>query len=57
MPEELTWMSAGRIRGLIAEGSVSPVEVTEHFLGRIEEHDGTLKAFRHVDHTGAREQA
>src|ERR1700728_2701171 len=57
MSEELTWTPAHRIRELIVEGEVSPVEVTEHFLGRIEEHDGTLKAFRHVDHAGAREQA
>jgi aspartyl-tRNA(Asn)/glutamyl-tRNA(Gln) amidotransferase subunit A len=57
MADQLTWMSAGDIRTLVAEGAVSPVEVTEHFLGRIEEHDGTLKAFRHVDHAGAREQA
>jgi aspartyl-tRNA(Asn)/glutamyl-tRNA(Gln) amidotransferase subunit A len=57
MADELTWMPAWQIKERIAKGEVSPVEVTEHFLGRIEEHDGTLKAFRHVDHTGAREQA
>ena len=57
MADELTWMPAHGIRDLIAKGEVSPVEVTEHFLGRIEEHDGTLKAFRHVDHEGARSQA
>jgi aspartyl-tRNA(Asn)/glutamyl-tRNA(Gln) amidotransferase subunit A len=54
---ELTWMPAWKIRELIAAGEVSPVAVTEHFLGRIEEHGDTLRAFRHVDQAGAREQA
>jgi aspartyl-tRNA(Asn)/glutamyl-tRNA(Gln) amidotransferase subunit A len=57
MSDQLTWAPAYRIRELVAEREVSPVEVTEHFLGRIEEHNGTLKAFRHIDHAGAREQA
>jgi Asp-tRNA(Asn)/Glu-tRNA(Gln) amidotransferase A subunit family amidase len=57
MGDELTWMPAWQIRELIVKGDVSPVEVTEHFLGRIEEHQETLKAFRHVDHEGARVQA
>ncbi|MCU1345054.1 MAG: hypothetical protein JWL70_1320 [Acidimicrobiia bacterium] len=57
MSEDLTWMPAVQIRDLIGKGEVSPVEVTEHFLSRIEEHDGKLKAFTHVDRAGAREQA
>jgi Asp-tRNA(Asn)/Glu-tRNA(Gln) amidotransferase A subunit family amidase len=57
MADELTWMPAWRIRELIAKGEVSPVEVTEHFLGRIEALDPTLKTFRHLDVDGARAQA
>src|SRR5258705_1905852 len=57
MSEELTWLPAWRIRELIGKREVSPVEVTEHFLGRIEELDPKLKAFRTLDAQGAREQA
>jgi aspartyl-tRNA(Asn)/glutamyl-tRNA(Gln) amidotransferase subunit A len=57
MSEELTWMPAWQIRDLIAKQEVSPTEVTEHFLGRIEEHDAKLKSFAYLDREGAREQA
>lgn len=57
MSENLTWLPAWRIRELIAKREVSPVEVTDHFLGRIEEHDETLHAFLHLDAAGARRQA
>src|ERR1700759_2385765 len=57
MTEDLTWMPAWQIRELIGKGEVSPVEVTEHFLARIEEFDGTLKSFRTLDADGARDQA
>jgi amidase/aspartyl-tRNA(Asn)/glutamyl-tRNA(Gln) amidotransferase subunit A len=57
MSEELTWLPAWRIRELIGKRELSPVEVTEHFLGRIEALDPKLKAFRTLDATGAREQA
>ena len=36
---------------------MSAVEVTELFLGRIEEFDPVLRSFRSVDHKAAREQA
>lgn len=57
MSDELTWAPAWRIRERIGAGEVSPVEVLEHFLGRIEQFNPTLKAFAHLDATGAREQA
>ncbi|MDB5686970.1 MAG: hypothetical protein JWR77_1559, partial [Rhizorhabdus sp.] len=57
MLEEITWLPAWQIRELIVKREISPVEVTEHFLARIEEHDGKIKSFAHVDHAGAREQA
>ena len=55
--EELTWMPAWRMREMIGSKDISPVEVTEHFLSRIEELDGKLKSFMTVDHKGARAQA
>jgi aspartyl-tRNA(Asn)/glutamyl-tRNA(Gln) amidotransferase subunit A len=57
MSEELTWLPGWRIRELIGKQEVSPVEVVDHFLGRIEELDSKLQAFAHVDQAGAREQA
>ncbi len=57
MSEQLTWMPAWRIRELVAGRQVSPVEVVDHFLGRIAEHNGTLKAFKVLDEKGARKQA
>jgi Asp-tRNA(Asn)/Glu-tRNA(Gln) amidotransferase A subunit family amidase len=52
MNDELTWMPAWRIRELIVERDVSALEVTDHFLTRIEEFDPVLKAFKHVDAEG-----
>ena len=52
MGDDLTWMSVQQIRELIVRGEVSPVEVTDHFLGRIDEHQAKLKAFRHIDREG-----
>jgi amidase/aspartyl-tRNA(Asn)/glutamyl-tRNA(Gln) amidotransferase subunit A len=57
MSDELTWLPAWQIQELISKREVSCVEVTEHFLGRIEELNPTLHAFEEVDHKGAREQA
>ncbi len=57
MAEDLTWEPAWRLRERIGAKEVSPSEVTEHFLGRIEELDPTLHAFRVLDADGARQQA
>lgn len=42
---DLTWLPAWRLRELIASRQVSPVEVIEHFLARIEKLDGRLGSF------------
>jgi Asp-tRNA(Asn)/Glu-tRNA(Gln) amidotransferase A subunit family amidase len=49
MADDLTWAPAWRIEELIRSQEVSPVEVLEHFLARIEEHDGVLRAFDRFD--------
>jgi aspartyl-tRNA(Asn)/glutamyl-tRNA(Gln) amidotransferase subunit A len=43
--EEFTWMPGWQIRDLVAKRDVSCLEVVDHFLGRIEELNGTLRAF------------
>jgi aspartyl-tRNA(Asn)/glutamyl-tRNA(Gln) amidotransferase subunit A len=55
--DEITWMPAWQIRELIAKRDVSPVEVVDHFLARIEEYDPVLKAFAHLDPADARARA
>jgi Asp-tRNA(Asn)/Glu-tRNA(Gln) amidotransferase A subunit family amidase len=55
--DELTWKPAWQLRDLMASGELSPVEVTDHFLARIEKLDPVLRAFAHVDAAGARAQA
>jgi aspartyl-tRNA(Asn)/glutamyl-tRNA(Gln) amidotransferase subunit A len=57
MSDDITWMPAWSIREMIEKREISPVEVLEHFLGRIEEHDSKLQSFAHIDYVGAREQA
>src|ERR1700722_18612440 len=55
--DDLTWAPAWHIRELVATCQVSPVEITEHFLGRAEELDGTLRCYQELDASGARPQA
>ncbi|MFI5317748.1 MAG: amidase [Myxococcota bacterium] len=57
MSEALTWLTGWELRELIGKREVSPVEVTEHFLRRIDELDPLLHAMRHVDKEGALRQA
>jgi aspartyl-tRNA(Asn)/glutamyl-tRNA(Gln) amidotransferase subunit A len=49
MTDSLTWAPAWRISELIRAKEISPVEVLEHFLGRIEEHQPVLRALEHMD--------
>lgn len=49
MADELTWAPAWRLGELLDAREVSPTEVLEHFLGRIETHQPTLRALEHVD--------
>jgi len=50
-------LSISQLAPLLARGEVSPVEVTEALLRRIQERDGELNAYITVDETGAREMA
>jgi aspartyl-tRNA(Asn)/glutamyl-tRNA(Gln) amidotransferase subunit A len=43
--------------GLIASGRLSPVDLVEAFLARIDEVDGKIHSFIHLDTAGAREAA
>jgi len=40
------------MRELIGAREISPVEVVDHFLGRIEEFQPKLKAFKYLDAAG-----
>src|ERR1700733_10384673 len=54
---DLSWAPAWRIREMVGERRVSPVEVTDHFLARIERMNPQLHPFREVDAAAARAQA
>ncbi len=45
MSDELTWMSAGELRALVAAREASPVEILEAHLGRIDEAEPLLHSF------------
>ena len=57
MSDELTWLPAWRITELIRSRDLAPSEVLQHFLGRIEEHQDTLRAMAHIDERRATREA
>ena len=57
MGNELASLSAVELARKIREKELSPVEVTEYFLRRIEEHNPKVNAFCTVDAEGARQAA
>ena len=57
MTEPLYSLSISRLASLLAQGEVSPVEVTEAMLTRIKEKDGELNTYITVDEAGARAMA
>jgi len=57
LPSNLTWVPGCELVNLIADKQLSPVELTKHFLHRIEKHDRVTNAFVTVDHEGAMKQA
>jgi len=57
MAEEIAWLSAVDLLARFRAGTLSPVEVTESLLGRIERVQPALNAFQLVDAEGARAAA
>ncbi|MCP4905924.1 MAG: amidase [bacterium] len=55
--EDLHWLPAWRLRNLIESGEISPVEIIEHFLQRIEAIDEGLGSFVVVQFDRARAAA
>ena len=54
---ELAYASAKEIARLVRTREVSPVEIVDYFLARIEERNRALNAFVFVDADGARDRA
>lgn len=54
---EIEWMDAGALRAAYADGDLSPVEVVDHLLDRIERYDGSLNAWCVLDPDTTRSQA
>lgn len=57
LPDDFVWTPAWRVCELIANRDVSPVDVLELFLARIERLEPTLNAFAYLDAEGARNAA
>ena len=55
--DDLSWAPAWRIREMIGARQLSPVEVADHLLARIERLQPQLHPYRQIDADGARAQA
>lgn len=55
--DEITFMSVGKMVELVHSMELSPVEICDHFLGRIEEFNDAVNAFCTTDIQAVREQA
>ena len=51
--KDIRELTAAEISALFASGELSPVEVTETCLGRIEALDAAVNAFCHLDHAAS----
>ena len=56
-PDDVTWLPAWRLAALVSAKQISPVELTQHFLDRINEHDHKLNSFLTVSGDLAMQQA
>ena len=54
---DLCYFSMEDLAPKLRSGEISPVDIVEALIDRIEEHNGTLKAYLHVDANGARAAA
>lgn len=57
MTSELAYMTIRDIRAAFSRGDLSPVELLDDVLGRIEAIEPRLNTFAHIDYDGAREAA
>ena len=55
--ESITYMSASAIQRKIMAKEISPIEVMDHFINRIEKRNASINALVDVDFEGARAQA
>lgn len=55
--DEITFMSVGTMVELVHKRELSPVEICNHFLGRIEEFNDEINAFCTIDIKSVRDQA
>ena len=57
LSNELSYLSVAELKTKIASRELSPVDIIEGVIGRIEERNESLNAFVHLDFEGARQRA